>query len=274
MLDIKYLEQLELHGNVNTFEFCGKTIVLYDDHRWILNMLFEASKLKIFRGRIPNVIYFDHHDDALSTHINLRKLNVSNVLELSSRDFWAMVDFDLNSRDDTWVTAGMELGLINNVVCIGQEANNNIESWEHNTYTDVGGVPHKGFCIGHILDEHREGGVFDRRTRISPYIWQIFDYGEGGFYASLNNPFVLDFDLDCFTYEEDGKTRAWSEQHFKDYYANPEVNYFMCTLFDRASFITICREPKCCGGLGESNKILCYLDKYFFDGCLKTVFQE
>lgn len=42
-------------------------------------------------------------------------------------------------------------------------------------------------------------------------------------------------------------------------------------LISRSQFITICREPKCCGGPGESNKILGYLDKYFFNGSLRTV---
>lgn len=44
----------------------------------------------------------------------------------------------------------------------------------------------------------------------------------------------------------------------------------MESLLNRASVITICREPECCGGIGEANKILSYLDRYFFDGALRT----
>jgi len=35
--------------------------------------------------------------------------------------------------------------------------------------------------------------------------------------------------------------------------------------------ITISREPGCCGGMGESNKILQYIDRYWFKGALKTM---
>lgn len=55
------------------------------------------------------------------------------------------------------------------------------------------------------------------------------------------------------------------------YYDNDTVSYFMDRLIFRSQFITICREPKCCGGIGESNKILGHLNKYFFNGSLGTV---
>lgn len=269
MNDLKCIKQMKLHGNVHTFEYSDKTIILYDDHRWILNVLFEASKINIFKNRIANIIYFDHHDDGISDGF-LKKVDVSNLLEMSSRDFWTMVDFDIHPYDDTWVTAGMELGLIKDVVCIGQEVNNNILLWTNNSYIDHRGITHKGFCIKHIFEEIKDGGVFDKKLCVKPDIWDIFDYGEGGFKPGINTSFVLDFDLDCFASEKDGETRAWSEQQFKECYSNPDVDYFMGCLLDRASIITICREPECCGGIGESNKILGYLDKYFFEGCLRT----
>lgn len=84
-------------------------------------------------------------------------------------------------------------------------------------------------------------------------------------------PFVLDFDLDCFTTECREKTYAWPEKIFIDeYFESSNARYFMESLLNRTSFITICREPECCGGIGEANKILNYLDRYFFDGALRT----
>lgn len=57
MNDITDISQLSFHANINTYEYGRKTIVLYDDHRWILNILYEACKLNLFRDKVPNVIY-------------------------------------------------------------------------------------------------------------------------------------------------------------------------------------------------------------------------
>ena len=55
-------------------------------------------------------------------------------------------------------------------------------------------------------------------------------------------PFVLDFDLDCFTTECDDKTYAWPEDIFKKkYFDNENVRYFMRRLIERSTIITICR---------------------------------
>lgn len=274
MNELTDISQLSFRSNINTYEYGRKTIVLYDDHRWILNVIYEAKKLNLFRDKLPNVIYFDYHDDGMPTHIILGNYGVDNVTDIDARSFWSMVEFDVRSLDDNWVTTGMELGLINNVICVGQVANNNIDIWENNEYIDNKGVRHKGFCIRHFQEEMKRGGVFERISHasgdITTDIQHILDYSERGFLSVVRNPFILDFDLDCFSYNENGEQRAWPEKQFIEYYLNPDVYYFMCSLIDRATIITICREPKCCGGLGESNKILGYLDRYLFDGALGT----
>jgi len=64
---------------------------------------------------------------------------------------------------------------------------------------------------------------------------------------------------------------AWSEIIFDERYVdNYKVKDMIDCLINRATLITICREPGCCGGIGESNKILSYLDRYFFNGELHT----
>ena len=42
------LHELSWRTNINTYTFRGKHIVLYDDHRTLLNILFEAKKLGEF----------------------------------------------------------------------------------------------------------------------------------------------------------------------------------------------------------------------------------
>lgn len=46
---------------------------------------------------------------------------------------------------------------------------------------------------------------------------------------------------------------------------------FIKDLINRCGVITISREHGSCGGIGESYKILKYLDKYLFEGCIGTI---
>lgn len=276
MNTIEYICQLSWHSNIETYTYRDKHIILYDDHRWILNVIFEAMKLNSFNEQIPNVIYFDHHDDACYTDVKLSKYGVDDILKLSSKDFWSLIEFELSSQDDDWVTAGMELGLINDVVCIGSETNHNINSWDNNTYKTATNIEHKGFCIGHLKWETGSRGVLGDSILKYPYyqkIRDVFGYKRSKSIIQPSIPYILDFDLDCFTTECRDTTFAWPEVFFKDEFW-PENNYdyriFVEQLIEKASIITICREPRCCGGIGESNKILGYLDRYLFDGVLGT----
>ena len=51
----------------------GNPIVIYDDHRWILNVLFKVFKEKTMPK--PNLIYFDAHDDAEKSEGRSKLLN-------------------------------------------------------------------------------------------------------------------------------------------------------------------------------------------------------
>ena len=100
MNTIKFICQLSWRSNIETYTYRDKQIILYDDHRWILNVIFEAIKHNVFDGQIPNIIYFDHHDDACNTNVRLANYNVDNIVTLVSRDFWPIVEFDLGVMDD------------------------------------------------------------------------------------------------------------------------------------------------------------------------------
>lgn len=280
MLQIKSIRELSKHTNIEVFSFYDKNIILYDDHRSILNVLFEAKKIKLFETT-PNLIFFDRHDDASNPNVNGKSLfkewEVEKIEDVDSRAFWSFVEFDLNCGDDDWLLAGMEFGLINNAVVIGQKENTNIEDLD-NRFESSDKEVHKLFSIFHLDWSIGDRGCLGDSCIKQPYyenVRNIFEYNQNGCYNSfskeINNPFVLDFDLDCFTTECEDKSFAWPETIFKEkYYDNAKVRDFMHQLIERASIITICREPACCGGLGESNKILEYLDKYFFEGNLHT----
>lgn len=283
MQEITSIYGLSNHTNIEVYSFHDKYIILYDDHRSILNVLFETKKLGLF-STTPNIIFFDKHDDACNPQINAKDLfekwGVERIEDVSSRDFWSFVEFDLSGLDDDWLLAGMELGLINHAVVIGQTENSNMRDL-NNLFESSDGEVHELFDIYHLNYSLGSRGCLGDNVIKEPYyenVRNIFKYNQppyeryDKFSKEMTNPIVLDFDLDCFTTECENNVFAWPEAIFREkYYDNGEVRHFMHKLINRSTIITICREPACCGGLGESNKILGYLDHYFFDGCLDTI---
>jgi hypothetical protein len=269
------LYELSWRTNINTYTFRDKHIVVYDDHRTLLNILFEAKKLGEF-PETPNLVYFDLHDDActlLPKSQLLERMGVADLSEATSKQFWSFVEFDLGVLDDDWLLAGMELDLIKNAILIGQEKNHHIQDMG-GRYMSEDEIEHELYSISHLRYSLDGRGCLGDSIIKEPYFQNVRDimqYHQGRFDKEDVKPFVLDFDLDCFTTECREKTYAWPEDIFRmEYIESYSVRCFMETLLDRASFITICREPGYCGGIGEANKILNYLDRYFFGGALST----
>lgn len=278
MIEINNLSDLSKLPNFETFWFEEKNVILYDDHRCVLTVLFEAMRLGL-TDRKTNLITFDLHDDArpLLPHTDkvIDGLLKSDVLLLSSREFRSFVEFDISEKDDDWVNVGMELGLIDDIINIGCEENTNINDWKNHRYRDRLGREHTGYVLTHLGDElNTHGGrLGDKAIKSNDNIRRIFGYDPYQPFGSISEDanFVLDFDLDCFTTFCMGKRFAWPEAIFRKEYGNgTNAGHFIYKLISKAKFITICREPSYCGGIGESNKILGYLDRYFFRGCLGT----
>jgi hypothetical protein len=272
------MPELSERANMETYVYCDKRIIVYDDHRSLLNVLFEARKNETLTAA-PNLIYFDLHDDACKVPLKselLKKIGTPDLNKSSSKQFWSFTEFDLSILDDDWLLTGMELNLIYHAIVIGDDnyTKLNIENLK-GSYTSEDGIIHFVHSISHIKEMLSSRGCLgDCLIREDYYkiVRKIFQYNneKSEDFDEGINPFILDFDLDCFTTGCRGKTYAWPESIFRNEYGDERENFFMQQLIERSSFITICREPKCCGGIGESNKILGYLDKYLFDGCLKT----
>ena len=157
MQNITSIYDLSFHTNIEVFSFQDKYILLYDDHRSVLNVLFETKKLGMF-STTPNMFFFDKHDDACNPRINakdlLEKWGVERIEDVSSRDFWSFVEFELSGLDDDWLLAGMELDLINHAVVIGQtensnmrDINNHFESSDNKNH-ELFDIPHIDYSIG------------------------------------------------------------------------------------------------------------------------------
>lgn len=275
-----HLRDFGHRSNVNTFQFRGKQIFVYTDHRTILNVIFFALKNNLI-DNVPNVLYFDYHDDACVPKASiLAQAPTFDINIISEQDFNNIVEYGMSIQDDDWVKSGMEFGLINNAISVGAESLRT----SHEIYTDVRGHEHEIIGINHLSHSLGVRGAFcDTQVESESYfepVREIFDFNNSvaNSWGANTESFVLDFDLDCFAGTFNGETlMAWPEKMFYQEFHN-NVGFqgnqlpldFINNLIDKCEFITICMEPGCCGGFGESFKILSYLDKYFFEGTLKT----
>lgn len=269
-----YCHGLSARANYSTYTLengrSKATILLYDDHRCILNVLNEFRKTCTETNRahglsgdyqVPDLVFFDRHDDAKILSGDIIE-KIKNLDKNDERKFWNFVEFDASLLDDDWVCLAMELNLINNVVVFGNKENDNIakmpkmelpagrspsNSKPSSQYVDCFGRTHTLFSFNDCFD------LNDVLEKSNSDIEKIVS-GSGDSYC------VLDFDLDCFS---DGKV-SWGEERMKEFCLSQQLK----DLVDFAPVITICREPNCCGGLYQSNKILEYLDKYLFDGSI------
>lgn len=272
------LYELSYRANINVYRYNEKYIILYDDHRTILNILFQAQKIGIF-AQTPNLIYFDYHDDACENAPKselLKKIGVKSLDKATDKQFWSFVEFELGSLDDDWLLTGMELDLIKDAIVIGAEQDHNIGALGGKPYISENGIEHELYSISHLSNSLDSRGCLGDSLLKEPYYQRVrnimqYNTDDNRRFETNIYPFVLDFDLDCFSTECRNKTMSWPEQIFEQEYGQGTRAFdFIYNLIERASFITVCRESGCCGGIGEANKILGYLDRYFFDRALST----
>lgn len=165
----------------------------------------------------------------------------------------------------------MDLDLINDAFCIGVLKDNNV--FDINERYNDSEQKHKLYTLEHLdVEVGNRGKLGDSSYQEEEYQYlrQIFSYNNR--MGPIVKPYILDIDLDCFSAECVDRTIAWPEDIlYRKYVANVQSNMLLNQLLGNSRIITICREPECCGGLGESNKILYYIDKYFFSHQLRTV---
>lgn len=251
-------------------------VVIYDDHRWILNVLFALNK----HIASPKLIYFDAHDDAAECEKKselLKKIGATTLNDATSKQFGAFVDYDQRIDDGGWLTTAMELNLIGDVVNIGNKHSDNITQMNdsyiseddifHNVFQLSANLEYELGCRGSLGDSFKEEefrkirDFFDiEHEYINDCRWHIKD------------PYVLDFDLDFFTISCDSEpTHGWTDKILiKHFPLASNHGIFIRRLIDNASVITICREPDYCGSIGDSNRNLELLDQFYFYGSLGT----
>ena len=278
MIDLKAYPSLKSYlkarTNVTVLDWDGKWVVVYDDHRWLLNVLYAMQKYEYER---LNLIYFDAHDDYCTPELRaselLKSMNVKKWEDVDDRIFHDFVEYEANVEDGNWLRIACELNMVNDVVLIGGQESSTIyrdttihiseDKQEHKIETltlDLNG-----------LFEH--GGKFDSATNMTnKSLHNFFAVDRGLPHIEQMSPYLVDFDLDCFSVRMCENYRIpWNQNTFE--YMYPHLSKgrdFLLDLLANAQLITICREPDWCGGIGNSNLILSLLDCYLFDGVLKT----
>lgn len=267
--------------NVMTRYPNDKLVIIYDDHRWLLNVLFKIQKDGLLEGLPPKLVFFDSHDDAGQSQKKselLAHLGVENVLDATEKVFSSFVDYDIRTDDGNWLSVACELNLVSDAVVIGDKYSHNIEEM-NGVYTSEDGVEHKLYNLSENLEyELGHRGSLGDHAREEEFkdIREFFNSNYGYDHARIGDmtPFVLDFDLDFFTLETNEGTMAWPKQIWQKHFDGLSDGAQMVReLINKAMVITICREPDYCGSIGGiagSNYNLQNLDNYFFDDQLGT----
>lgn len=265
-------------SGMQAFEVNGNIIIVYQDHRQILNVMFYLYiNGLIQRNNPPDIISFDFHDDCVESkpYPELCKcMNVNSIDEATAKDFFSFVEFDLSPLDNDWVKTAMEFSFIKNYVNVGGRQLDNIN--KNPTYVSADNVIHDFHILDHLdFELSPKGKLGSDDYEANSKIREIFRFNQfkenANEFSVGNTPLLIDFDLDCFSSEVMARSETnvpWNEKLFKHLYYgyyDTFVNQFMQCLFDRSIVITICTEPEYCGGYQESSQIFGYLNKYFFD---------
>lgn len=258
---------------------CDCNIILYDDHRTILNILYYAKHFGLFGQDVPTIVSFDRHDDACEVNNILEKIMRTKeecFPEMNEQYMWQFTEFGLSGNDDNWVRAGMELGLIKHYIGlghVGSDATNIKDGFEK--YLSFDNETHHLYSNGHLSEILSDGSSLSQQGISSSKgsnMQNDLHFHNGHFDDIGIKSLVLDIDLDCFTIDFADNNYACPVYIFEEHYVkNLKVKFFMDQLIKKTSLITICREQGSCGGLGESTEILKYIDYYWLNNSLSMV---
>lgn len=278
MLD---LIELERRANINVYKYREKQVVIYDDHRYLLNVLHFLQEKKFVTDPL-DLIYFDYHDDARApSPAAIEKSKQFRAALPSQRDFFQYVEFDLCPLDNDWLLAGMELNFIKDSILIGAVEKTMMSKY-NGCYTDHSGAAHCLYDIPHLWNCLDGRGCLGDITpdKEAQEIRAIMGFNTPDsprrFTQKVKRPFLLDIDCDVFSMDILGKTAAWPHWRMEELFHKEfpflvqNTQRFVKELIDRASFITICRESGCCGGIMQAVQIFNNIDRLLFDGELSN----
>jgi hypothetical protein len=277
-----YLEKLAEIDGLSKISIDDKTGFNHSRHRFVLPLLLDAQR----KGILPqpcNLICFDRHHDCLKPS-RLDDILSLDINTISLEDFADFCSSILSPKNDDWIIAGIELGLIEDVIVFGIY-DIDCAAPERDQYHTSKGDTHRVILktghLGYMLKY--QGDLSDAiREKYLREFWDIlgwsFKKGKGYWFNDDRPPFLLDIDLDCFSYVWDEFTFPWPEEVYnKRYLTRSEyatVKWLsgkdvFKEMVNRAGMITIATEPGCCGGEEKSEQILNDVNRILLDGQLE-----
>lgn len=224
-------------------------LFLFKNHRM---SFYYWSKMKQELG-ISNgffVVTMDYHNDLAEISHELK----DRIMKLDPNDLPNIERFAKNKlgrRNDDYILASMEAGLVNDLLIISPES-----PFPKTEYIDSSLVKHNIF---HCYSPDDLGGLGGLLTDSAPkrnkeLIMKM------GFPRNKTTSIILDIDLDYFTYSHNVRSYVMDRNNIKDIFSKDSLIWW---IRNQARAITIAKEYTCCGGAKNSRRILNSLWKYF-----------
>ena len=255
---VERLRELSQRTHVQHCVVQEQEVLVYEDHRMLVNVLAFAQQQDIFRNGPPTLLCFDLHDDCAIPTACLPRLHDWRHHPPTPRDLWSFVEWELSGLDNDWLIAAFELGLIGNATMVGCQFTEHVESI-NGLYRDCMGCDHSVCIVNHLWE------CIPRND----FSWQFSNDAQSG-----NPSLVVDFDLDCFTQMTRAGPIPWTKSEFRRFGRRMPrdrvtVRQYLSELIRRSEFVTIARESTFCGGLAKSDLILQNIDEMFFSGGIR-----
>jgi hypothetical protein len=253
----------------------GAPVMVFRGHRWTVPALFLAAEQGLVTLPVP-VVTFDRHRDSL------RPMEMERLFRFRSHataDEAVFLAGRLSPRNDDWIIAGMEMGIVSNAVQF-RSAPDDLEPVT--LHTDGAGALHRIHHLGMPGSELAYKGALADPERLAEPGGPAAIMGwnpETGEIARKPGGLALDIDLDFFTVAWETYILPFTEDIFRGEFLEPRQSGFLDSftpkelfrgLVGAAGAITIACEPEFCGGGMNSRRILEEVNLHLFEGVLDT----
>lgn len=262
------LAHLDVHQHWHVTSWCGTPVVVFDDERAVLTVLWEAAQLG-WLPRPPLLVRLDAHHDQWPLAPAAEAAWRAAARGGSRREVFASVEFDVGCDDADWVRAAAAAGMVAGVVTFYVT--------EHPDPAPLPGV--RSVTLRGLGTELDPGGALapagaggGGQAAAGLPGWDP----QAGRFSGAGRPLVLSIDLDSFTTCPDGAPpQPWSNGRLIRELLAPRsggvtrVADVLRDLARAAAVVTIAKEPAYCGGDLAAAGLLSVLDQEVFGGALR-----
>jgi hypothetical protein len=264
----------------NPVQWCGTVpVTLFRDHRWSLPVIKLAVDAGLVRPPVT-LVMLDRHRDALPT-VDPDVLATYDPVGGSLKELVALVRDVCSPRDDDWVTAGMELGLVGDAVQFGHEDDEDTPPVPVVIYHDSASRKHRRFTLGRPVVELSYGGAMadSAHEAAEAGLWDVMGWDPAEQSIVSDGDLWFDIDLDYATVKWETYVLSYTRRMFAgEFLKGCSSRYYHgfrpAALFRRciasAGGVSISSEPKWCGGPARAKRILGVMNRLLFGSMLDT----